>query len=465
MDDDTDSAKNGEWIYYHFTVTNTQNSQDTIDVRASSQNGWQLGLFKWDEETTLKDTDSDGKRDTGLLEAWDDSEEVVMGVLVPQDALISDSDTITVTFTSSLSNGISIPKEVNAKAAPSGGIILTAVSHSESAASGEQINFWVTVENHFNYATEIDLSLTSQENWPMEILVGDGSDTLGDSNLNGLPDTGDLDGFGGVADLLVLVTVPQTALAFRKNLLTLKATSSDYDGGLTTMWLNATVSRVYDFEISIVEKKDYIVTPGGEVEFTIRISNDGNYQEDVNLRFSELPFGWRGFFSNREPSVAIGESQVVTVTLEIPSDTEVGGYVVYITGSSGDDVESVDVSASVEVEKGEEGLDLPFLLLLIMILVVVLIIVAVVGARRRGKRAVAPSRGYAARAPPMVTTKYQAKTSMQQHYPAKGGFDGPIFPSFETIRCPSCFIAFDVEVGRRPIRVVCPNCGASGTIN
>jgi uncharacterized membrane protein len=465
VDDDTKSAKNGDWMYFHFTVTSTQNAQDTIDVRASSLNGWQVGLFKWDEKTTLEDTDSDGKKDTGLLEAWDDSEEVVVGILVPQDALVSDSDTMTVTFTSSLVNGMSVPIEIIAEAAPSGGIILTAVSHSESATSGEQINYWITVVNNFNYATEIDLTLTSQENWPMELLVGDGSDTLGDSNLNGLPDTGSLEAFGGTADLMVLLTVPQTALAFRTNLLTLKATSSDYDGGLTTMWLNATVSRIYDFEIDIVDQKDYIVTAGGDVEFTISISNDGNFQEDVNLRFSELPFGWRGYFSNREPSVSIGESQIVTVTLEIPSDAEVGSYIIYITGSSSDDVESVDVSASVEIEKKEEGPGLMFYLLLIMIIVVVIIIVALVAARSKGKKAAASSRGYDPQAPPMVTAKYPAKAPMQQHYPAKGGYEGPIFPSFETIRCPTCFTAFDVEVGGRPTRVICPNCGASGTIN
>jgi hypothetical protein len=156
---------------------------------------------------------------------------------------------------------------------------------------------------------------------------------------------------------------------------------------------------------------------------------------------------------------------MVTVSLEIPSDAEVGGYIVYITGSSSDDVASSDVSASVEVKEEDEGLELPFFLLLIMIIVVCVIIGAVVGTRRKGKKAEVPSGGYAAQSAPVVTAKYAAKAPVQQHYPAKGGYDGPIFPSFETIRCPACYSAFEVEVGRRPLRVECPNCGASGTIN
>ena len=63
---------------------------------------------------------------------------------------------------------------------------------------------------------------------------------------------------------------------------------------------------------------------GKEVEFTIKVTNDGNYEETVKLRFSELPFGWKGYFSNREPSVPIGGARMVTVSLEIPSDAEPG---------------------------------------------------------------------------------------------------------------------------------------------
>jgi hypothetical protein len=155
---------------------------------------------------------------------------------------------------------------------------------------------------------------------------------------------------------------------------------------------------------------------------------------------------------------------VVTVSLEIPSDAEVGGYLVYITGTSADSVESVDLSVSMEVEEKEQGLELSFFLLLIVLVVIIAIVAVVMATRRKGKKADVPKGGYPVREAPRVTA-VSTQTPYQEHLPAKMPYDGPIFPSFETIKCPVCYAAFEVEVGRRPLRVECPNCGASGTIN
>jgi uncharacterized membrane protein len=463
VDESLQSAKIGEWTFYEFMISNTQNAEDTIDVRASSLNGWDVEIFKWDGETALMDTDSDSRPDTGLLEAWDDSEDIVVGVCIPSDALVSDDDRITITFISSLVNGTTHSIDLVATAEASGGIVLSAVSYSESASSGSYINYWITVENYFNYETEIDITLTSQKNWEVELFLGDGASPLSDSNSNGISDTGSLSEFGGVVDLVVVLNIPKSTLAYTMNQITLKASSSEHDGGVATILLNATVSRLYDFEIKMENERDLEGKLGKEIEFTIMVTNNGNYEETVNLRFSELPFGWKGYFSNREPSVPIGGFRGVTVSLEIPSDAEPGDYLVYITGTSSDDVESTDLSVSVSTQKEEESLDLSFFLLLVVLIVVVAILLAVAPARSRSKKANAPSGDYGVMATPRVTAKYtQAPV---QHYPAKTTYQGPIFPSFETIKCPVCYAAFEVEVGKRPLRVECPNCGAAGTIN
>ena len=109
------------------------------------------------------------------------------------------------------------------------------------------------------------------------------------------------------------MSIPKNTLAFTKNTITVKASSADYSGGFTSIILNATVNRVYDFEIKRQDDLDLAGKSGEEIEFTITITNNGNYEEALELRFGELPFGWRGYFSNREPVIPIEDAKAVTV--------------------------------------------------------------------------------------------------------------------------------------------------------
>lgn len=476
VDEDDLSANLGDSVFYYITITNTQNTNDTIDIRASSKNSWKVTLLKQDEETELVDSDSDGKKDTGALDPFDDFVEIVVEVEVPSDAIVGEEDTITVTFTSSLSDGSSESIELKVQAEPSGSIVLEASPYSGSAESGSNINYFITVKNFFNYDTEIDITLTSEKNWELEILDSDGISTPEDTNLNGIPDSGTLDAFGGTADVLVVLSIPKNTLAFTKNTITIKASSADYGGGFTSIVLNASVNRVYDFEIKRQYDLDLTGKAGQEIEFNIAITNNGNYEEALDLRFGELPFGWRGYFSNREPVIPIEGVKAVTVTLEIPSDADFGEHLIFITGISSDEVESTDLSISVSVEKEEEELPISLILLLLMVVVVV-IIIAAVASRRKGKKAMEPAQ-YPVRqptqypqqtriqqAPPKVTAVYPTRAPTQKTYATKPTYDQPVFPSFETIKCPACYSSFDVEAGRRPLRVQCPRCGASGVMH
>jgi uncharacterized membrane protein len=479
VDENEQNAKMGEMIFYKFTVSNTQNANDTIDVRASSRNGWQVALFQWDGETALEDSDSDNKPDTGFMESFDGSKDIVVGVEIPLDATVLMEDKILVTFTSSLSNGSVISLNVKAITDPSGGATIEAVSYSESAASGSLINYWITIKNFFNYETELDITLTSKYDWEMELYFGDASSTLSDSNNNGILDTGELEALGGTADIMIILHVPEDALAFTENIVTVLVSSSDYNGGQKSIALNATVKRIYDFEIEFTEKNNLQVISGKELDFEILILNYGNYEEDLDLRFGELPFGWRGYFSNNEPLVPIGSSKQVTVTLEIPQDTEAGDYVVFIKGITSDEVQSQDLSVSVQVMEKEEGIQLSFILLLLLF-VVIIILLAAVTLRKRDKKVEGTS-SYPAQYPvrtssqyvPNTQEKYASQYPIKVEYPSQSplqtnyssrGYSAPVFPSFETIKCPACYSAFEIEKGIRPARVQCPRCGVTGTI-
>jgi uncharacterized membrane protein len=479
VDENEQNAKIGEFVFYQFTVSNTQNANDTIEVRASSRFGWMITLYKWDGVTELEDSDSDGKSDTGYLEPFNDNADIIMGVEIPNDAEVLMEDKITVTFSSSLSNGSVKSIDVTAITDPSGVVTIESESYSESAPSGSQINYLIRVNNLFNYDTALDIVVTEVYNWEMEIYEGDGTSLLKDSNNNGILDTGKLDAFGGISDIMIVLSVPENALAYTKNIITVEASSSEYNGGEKSIALNATVNRIYDFEIEMTTETALLATAGGEVEFTIRISNSGNYEETLDMRFGELPFGWKGYYSNNEPSVPIGSSKTVTVTIEVPKDAGSGDYLVFIRGITDDEVEFRDLSVSVEVEEKEEGPPVSLILILLLI-VVIIVLVLVVTVRRKSKKADGkmqyPSQYLAQTASqdaPRVQAKYMPSQVVQaevsSRYPSQtsypqGGYGQPVFPSFETIKCPMCYAAFEVETGIRPARVRCPKCGTTGTI-
>ena len=143
---------------------------------------------------------------------------------------------------------------------------------------------------------------------------------------------------------------------------------------------------------------------------------------------------------------------------------------------SSDEVESTDLSVSILVEKEEEALPISLILLLLMVVVVV-IIIAAVASRRKGKKVVEPQSQYSSRQPeqyssqapsqmaPKVTAVYPAQTPAQKAYAPQPAYSQPVFPRFETIRCPACYSSFDVETKSRPLRVQCTRCGASGVIH
>jgi len=101
------NATPGDSIYYAHTITNFSNDTDTIDVTASSTQGWTLTLWHDVNGDGLKDaldvlmTDSGGTADpdTGVL-AVDGTFDILVQVDVPAAAGNGDVDVTTVTGTS-----------------------------------------------------------------------------------------------------------------------------------------------------------------------------------------------------------------------------------------------------------------------------------------------------------------------------------------------------------------------------
>jgi uncharacterized membrane protein len=442
VEEDEKEAENQELALFQITLTNMQNHRDTIDITSISENGWPVFLFTSDGETLLSDTDSDGKLDTDSLDPLSGSLEMIVGVEVPEDARANKEDEVRVIFKSSLQNGSSETIFLRTNVKLTGGFILESESYTETEAPGETISYLVTIQNHFNDRFAIDLTASSANGWEVGILKGDGDTHLSDADKNGNPDTGFLNALGGSMDVMVKLQVPEDAVAYTTDVITLTGTAWQ-SGGSNSIKLNATVRRIYNVE-TILEDDDLVVERGGSLVYTIEISNNGNYDEALDLRFSDLPQGWGIEFSNDAPHVPIDGSRTISITMMVPKDADTGIHEIVLEVTSDDGTPADELTLYINVKEGEDEFEIPFIWLLLILLVISGIIIAVLLIRRSGK--VERERMPVARAIQVVPKVYQ----------------GPIFPSLEMISCPVCYNAFEVESRPTPFRVQCPRCGASG---
>jgi uncharacterized membrane protein len=444
VDSKEKTGSKGGTSRYYISLKNEQNHEDIFDVSAISISGWEISFFAANGITQLFDTDSDGIPDTGLLNPYDGTAEIVVDVAIPEHAMAYTEDLVTVTFSSSQPTGGDKSTVLETTCALSGGIILDTESYSKNEAPKEQIIYLVSVTNSFNYQAVIDLTVSSDNDWELDLFEGSGSSYLVDTNDNGIPDTGSLDALGETTDIMIILTLPDDAEAYTTDVITLTGSSSLFDEDTYPIQLNATVKRIFGVDIKL-EEDELSVKQGKELLYNIRIINKGNYDEELDLRFRELPDGWRADFSNDEPSIDIDGYRIITVTMDVPSDTEIGEYEVTIYATSKDDGEIGELTLVIDVQEQKGEAEIPYMWLLLVILIICIIIATFMMMKRMSSR----------REMPQGAIPVTAQSQM---------YGGMIFPTIEMISCPDCSNLFEVEIGQKPFSVQCPRCGASGVI-
>ncbi len=435
-------GQNSASVQYIITVSNTQNHEDTIDITATSNNDWNIDFLAIDGSTKLSDSDGDGFPDTGVLNPWDDTLDVVVEVKIPGNAQAYTQDEATVTFHSSLPAGDTKSVVLKSKVELSGNIILETEPNSKTDDPGKEVTYLVSVQNNYNYQAVIDLSASSSSNWEVVLLNGDGNIHLRDTNNNRIPDTGSMPGLGEITEIMVLVSIPDNAVAYTQDIITIAGTTPLSDDGHDSIELSTGVQRIYDVDIDSHEQ-EFSVIQGKELIFTIELSNNGNWEEELDIRFRELPEGWSADFSNDNPSVPLDGSRVISISMNIPSDAEPGIYFVTISTTSADGIKAGDITLTIDVDEEEEEFDIPYVWIFLMILIICGIIAAILVLRRTG-----------ARQQPALTYSPGAQKTAKA--------SGIVFPRIEMISCPDCSYVFEMEVTHRPFKVQCPNCGTSG---
>jgi uncharacterized repeat protein (TIGR01451 family) len=307
----------------------------------------------------------------------------------------------------------------------------------------------------------------SENGWEIELLHGNGFTHLNDNNQNNIPDTGELTAFGGQGDIMLVLRIPVDAVAYTVDTITLSASSTLSD--TYSIELKANIERIYNVDMAL-ESGDLIVTSGETLVYTIKITNMGNYQENLDIRFTELPSGWQAELSDDKPLVPIDGSGVVAVDINVPSDYEPGDYLVTMKATSDDGTPASELSLTIEVRQKDEGFAVPFLFLIILLFIVIAIIALAILTRRREEEGMVEDEETKALEVPesMIPVEETGIDEEEIEYeapvPPPIEFEGPMFPSIEIITCPVCYHSFEEEIVQRPYRVLCPACGATGTV-
>lgn len=455
VEDSQKEGNTGEEIFYSLTLTNQENHEDTFAISASSINGWDITVLKTDGTTQLSDS--------GMLDPWVGTKDILVSIKIPLNALAFTIDKSTITFTSYLPNSTSEFIVLSTRVLLSGDIALSAESNSKSDLPGARISYMVSVGNNLNSEAAIDLTVSSENGWEIELLHGNGFTHLYDNNQNNIPDTGELTAFNGKRDVIIDLTIPDDAIAFTKEVITVSASTSLSGIGTYSIELKANVNRIHDVDIAL-EGGELSVVRGETLIYTIEISNSGNYHEILDIRFSEIPARWQTDFSDNEPFILVDESDVIAVNIEIPLDTDPGDYLVIMKVTSDDGTPAGDLSLTIEVREKEEEFAFPSLLLLFLILVIggILAIVFLLGRRQREEgEEIEESED-------TISVEETGIGEVEREYevptPPPLEYEGPMFPSIEIITCPVCYDTFEVEIDLRPYRVHCPTCGAGGTV-
>jgi hypothetical protein len=154
--DNSSTATPGDVVYYAHTVTNTGNGPDTINMTASSSEGWGLvfyldvdgdGLYNGAVDTLLADSDGDSDPDTGVL-ADDASVDILIEITIPVAAAEPSVDTTTVTGTSALDGlATETATDTTTISAPTLGVVKS-VNPTGDQPPGTTLTYTVVVTNN-----------------------------------------------------------------------------------------------------------------------------------------------------------------------------------------------------------------------------------------------------------------------------------------------------------------------------
>jgi uncharacterized membrane protein len=304
-------VKPNETAQFQITFKNTGKKQDTINVVASPPPGdWTASLDK-----------------NSILLASGSSGPVILSVTPPLGAPAGTTVNLTVQATSQGDSNYKLQTSIATVVKKMAGTSSALKTSTQALAGnpGDTVSYDFTIENTGNAPDTFTLSVDSQ--WATTIKGGTTTNELQPK----------------VKQTVTLeTTVPTTGMAGDKNVVTLTVKSTldqTYQRDSTAV---ITCLQVYD--LSVAETPITLdVTPGDSATFTIKLGNDGNGDDIVNLTITstpDIPQDWTVSY-DAKTTVKAGKNKDILVTMTTPKTALAHDYAITfnVVGSNGDKVQ------------------------------------------------------------------------------------------------------------------------------
>jgi len=304
-------VKPNETAQFQLNFKNTGKKQDTINVVASPPPGdWTASLDK-----------------NSILLASGSSGPVILSVTPPLGAPAGTTVNLTVQATSQGDNTYKLQTSIATVVKKMAGTSSALKTSTQALAGnpGDTVSYDFTIENTGNAPDTFTLSVDSQ--WATTIKGGSTTNELQPKVKQ---------------TITFETTVPQTGMAGDKNVVTLTVKSTldpTYQRDSTAI---ITCLQVYDLSVAVTPVT-LDVTPGDSATFTIKLGNDGNGDDIVNVTITstpEIPQDWTVSY-DAKTTVKAGKDKDVLVTLTTPKTALAQDYAITfnVVGSSGDKVQ------------------------------------------------------------------------------------------------------------------------------
>jgi len=318
----------GDSVFFLINVTNIGNGEDTIAFSkeyGAGGTGW-VTIFSSNQVTLKKDKFSIINVSVTCPNSADAGQFQIDVTATSEDGVETDTQTLIA--------------DVNYKpdftVLPYGG-------NQKSVDPTESVIYGITVENKGN----------DDDTFAFEIMPGSWEDDGWTASLDYSSLTVNQDESQNLASFLT-VNAPD-GLADAEATIVVNVTSED--GTLVkTLNTRSKISQEFDPVINIEGGTTKPVDPGADVEFTIRIFNSGNGEDEITMTIlnnDQVPGSW-GSFSDSSVTLQPYTNTTITMTVTPPSDAayKTEGYTLQIFGTSEDgENESTTKTLKVNVNK------------------------------------------------------------------------------------------------------------------
>ncbi len=311
--DNNGSAPPGTTKTYSHTVTNQGNATDTINLSASSSQGW-----------TVTITDEASNTISSVTLGSSESTTVVVKVQIPGSASNGTEDETVITATSSNDSDV---KDTATDKTTVGSLTIIP-DNSGSMTTNTAISYSHTVTNNTDTTLTVVLASTSSQGWNTVIYDETGTTTITTASV----------GPNSSLDIVVKVSIPSTATVGLVDVTKVQVQAEENPSYLDEAQDITTVKQ----RVTIEPDREGAGGAGTTVSYQHTVTNSWNATDTINLSASSSQ-GWTveiydSSGLNEISSVTLGpngESTEVVVRIEIPSSaTEATVDLTTITASS-----------------------------------------------------------------------------------------------------------------------------------